>query len=86
MRRIESVRRSAKRLYGFLSFELVEGGCKVPGKIVRASGGGVIGIAFSDNAMVRSQIKRALETDPWRAAMRGRQPREEPEQRERAVA
>lgn len=52
-----------------LSFELVEGGSKVPAKVVRVSSGGVLGIAFSDSETARSQIRRAMETDPWRGAL-----------------
>ncbi len=51
-----------------LSFELVEGGAKVPAKLVRVSSDGVLGIAFSDNEMVRSQIRQAMETDRSLAA------------------
>jgi methyl-accepting chemotaxis protein len=52
-----------------LSFELAEGGSKVRAKVVRVSSGGVVGIAFSDDEMVRSQIRRAMETDPWRGVL-----------------
>lgn len=52
-----------------LSFELVEGGAKVPAKVVRVSSDGVLGIAFSDNEMVRSQIRQAMETDRSLAAL-----------------
>jgi methyl-accepting chemotaxis protein len=68
-----------------LSFELPEGGSKIPAKVVRISSGGV-GIAFGDNEMVRSQIRRAMETGPWRAALQSRLPRDETGQRPQAAA
>jgi hypothetical protein len=59
----------ALRLNTELSVELVEGGSKVPAKVLRVSSDGVLGIAFSDDEMVRSQIRPALETDSWRGAL-----------------
>lgn len=52
-----------------LSFELVEGGGKVPANVIRVSSGGVLAIAFSDNEKVGSQIRRAMETEPWSGAL-----------------
>src|SRR5580692_5822964 len=52
-----------------LSFQLEEGGDKVPAKVVRVSGDGVVGLAFSDSEMARLQVRRAMQTDLRSGAM-----------------
>jgi methyl-accepting chemotaxis protein len=46
-----------------LSFELVDGGDRVPASVVRVGDGGGLAIAFRDDDMVRAQIRRILEAD-----------------------
>jgi hypothetical protein len=69
-----------------LSFELIEGDNKIPANVIRVSSGRVVGIAFGDNEMVRSQVRRAMETDPWRGAFQSRGPHDETQQRPPAAA
>jgi methyl-accepting chemotaxis protein len=51
-----------------VSFELSEGGATVPARVVRTENGGVIGIAFDDAS--RSQVRRAMEQEPWVGSLR----------------
>jgi methyl-accepting chemotaxis protein len=69
-----------------LALELVEGGARVAAKVVRVSNDGVVGVAFSDDETVRSQIRRAMQAEPWLGALHSDGPGDETQRRWGAAA
>jgi methyl-accepting chemotaxis protein len=69
-----------------LSVELIEGGSRIPAKVIRVSGGGIVGIAFGDNEMARAQISLVMEKSPSRGAIQGPGPHDETQLHAQAAA
>jgi methyl-accepting chemotaxis protein len=69
-----------------VSFELSKGGDTIPATVVRVTGDGFVGIAFSDSESVRSRVKRAMQSEPLLAAMHKSEMGEAARQAGRAAA
>jgi hypothetical protein len=53
---------------------VVEGGDRVPAKVIRVGDNGVFVIAFRDDDTVRERVWRVLEVDPWGGSRQDRRP------------
>jgi methyl-accepting chemotaxis protein len=53
-----------------LSFEFAEGGLVTPAKVVRVEANGATAISFGDSEATRSQVRLAMQQEPWATSLR----------------